>query len=330
MEQDDTLYAALGEEIFWQYTQNLYRQLKENDSLVAPGSMEEWFVLSVDTAPIGLLYAAEKAIHALMTPDSAYAAQLSDFEEYRRALMDSMYIYEESAADTTHGSETITLFASLSDSIKNVISDAEKTFVNEYIIAFDEQRNAAADSVATALEQITTSVPIEQWHRDINIVYLNTVAKNIDTFSTEQWSTVTSIAYQCIEKGGEATALARSLYQNIMGSVYFDDSANCNQSYKKEQELTPLQKRAEKPELQFVLYPNPTNGKAYLACNVAINRKCEVIMVNMLGQQVILSNISMEKGLLEIDTKNLASGLYNIKVVTQSEPLYSGKLSLVR
>ena len=159
---------------------------------------------------------------------------------------------------------------------------------------------------------------------------MNTVAKNIDTLTTEQWNTVTSIAYQCIEKGGEATALARSLYQNIMGATFFDDTANCNQSYKKEQELQPLIKRGEKPDLQFVLYPNPTNGKAYLACNVAISRKCDVVMVNMLGQQVILTNINMEKGLLEIDTKNLSSGLYNVKVITQSEPLYSGKLSLIR
>lgn len=198
------------------------------------------------------------------------------------------------------------------------------------MVAFDEQRNDAADTAAAALAQVSTSVPIEQWHRDIKLIYLNTVAKNIDTFTTDQWNTVVSIANQCIEKGGEATALTRSLYQNMMGATYFDDSANCNQSYKKEYEPNPLQKRAEKPELQFVLFPNPTNGKAYLACNIAINRKCEVIMVNMLGQQVILSNVTMEKGLLEIDTKNLASGLYNVKVVTQSEPLFSGKLSLIR
>jgi len=78
------------------------------------------------------------------------------------------------------------------------------------------------------------------------------------------------------------------------------------------------------------MYPNPTSDKVHIACSLPINRKCKIFIVNMLGQQSTLSSQIFEQGMLTVDTRNLVSGLYNVKVVCDGESLYSGKLSIIK
>ncbi len=328
MNGDDTLLNELGEALFWQYEMELYKRLKLHDSLVTSGSLAEWFLAVKDTAALGRLYGAAENKHMLMRLDSSPAAILSAHYDYRDSLMRYIYLIEEEYADTTLTQEQKNILAAQADSLKIQILNSKgsvATAMSDWAVI----RYEWADSVIAMYNAITPNRSIEQWYKDINIVYLNTVVKDIDTFTTGEWSIVENLAFMCPLEGGEATALARSLYAMKVDTTMFDDEAACNVSYKKEKEWISRAKR-EKPAQAFVMYPNPTSDKVYIACSLPINRRCEIFIVNMLGQQVMMSNQLFEKGLLTIDTRNFTNGLYNVKVVSDGESLYSGKLSIIK
>jgi hypothetical protein len=134
----------------------------------------------------------------------------------------------------------------------------------------------------------------------------------------------------CAEQGGEATALARSLYVREMGPVVFDEDSLCTTgSSKKEQEQLQYSKQ-KLPQPAFNIYPNPSSGKVYISCTVPMDGSCKVVLINAIGQETMFHNRNMNAGIIEIDAKGLSSGLYTVRLLKDGRQLYTGKLSLIK
>ena len=70
-------------------------------------------------------------------------------------------------------------------------------------------------SVKAANATVGTSETIEQNEKQVNNVYLSTIAKSIDGFTADQVSALFDIANQCPMVGGNAVYRARALYALI-------------------------------------------------------------------------------------------------------------------
>ena len=61
------------------------------------------------------------------------------------------------------------------------------------------------------------------------------------------------------------------------------------------------------PEVDIVIYPNPTNGNL----NINSNKKVDVIIFDMLGNRII----DIQQVQKEIDISNLPNGIYNMSIL---------------
>lgn len=76
---------------------------------------------------------------------------------------------------------------------------------------------------------------------------------------------------------------------------------------------------------QAVVYPNPVNeGTLYIALPTATYQK--VALYNALGQMVYQQNASVTTNLLQISTKGLANGYYQLQVEGQQGQVYQAKV----
>ena len=61
------------------------------------------------------------------------------------------------------------------------------------------------------------------------------------------------------------------------------------------------------PEVDIIVYPNPTNGNL----NIKSNKEIDVIIFDMLGNRII----DIQQVQKEIDISNLPNGIYNMSIL---------------
>ena len=61
------------------------------------------------------------------------------------------------------------------------------------------------------------------------------------------------------------------------------------------------------PEVDIIVYPNPTNGNL----NIKSNKEIDVIIFDMLGNRII----DIQQVQKEIDLTNLPNGIYNMSIL---------------
>lgn len=76
------------------------------------------------------------------------------------------------------------------------------------------------------------------------------------------------------------------------------------------------------------IFPNPTSGDVTILIQSKVANKSRLSIVNMLGQELISKDISLQKGLnnLQIETSYLASGAYTISFTDETGKRYIHKL----
>jgi len=133
------------------------------------------------------------------------------------------------------------------------------------------------------------------------------------------------------------------VYNNIMvkpGGTFIAEIGGCETGWKTspEEEMENLLlaelKQIKLPERlkynppkqskeQIQVYPNPNNGIFTLQCSSEVSK--EIIVQNILGYTVYESN-NNTANTIEIDLRNLAVGVYVVKVITESGNIYTEKV----
>ncbi len=165
----------------------------------------------------------------------------------------------------------------------------------------------------------------EENAKRVNDIFLSTIAKGIDIFTTQQADDLYDIANQCPLAGGEAVYCARAMYSLIDADAYYLDKDLCTQSgnnWRKGETLTTNE--------SFQLYPNPTESTVNVHYNVIENITCIFTLYNTLGQvqqqTYLLNNVENHT----INVSKLASGVYYYKLVENGMDKYSGKLIVIK
>jgi hypothetical protein len=78
------------------------------------------------------------------------------------------------------------------------------------------------------------------------------------------------------------------------------------------------------------LYPNPTNGKAYVDLELSQEENIQISVFNMLGQELFRTQKLRDRKILqELDVSELAGGLYQVRVVIGEQQALTRPLLLI-
>jgi hypothetical protein len=144
--------------------------------------------------------------------------------------------------------------------------------------------------------------------KEVNTVYLNTLAKGILSFDNTQLSALRLIASYCPQEGGAAVHQARGMLSMIQDVNLLD--FNCNKGARLRKDNNNL----EETKWKIQLYPNPTSKLINIQSNILFTTKTKIEIYNSLGQLVQNHLIDKETMLTSINIDELANGVYFVRI----------------
>ena len=115
----------------------------------------------------------------------------------------------------------------------------------------------------------------------------------------------------------------RGIDVDTLGNIYIGDQGNSrvrgmcsNNCFVGLNEITNI-------DLSYSIYPNPTSGSFKLKINNEFNSG-QIIMINSIGQKIHEQKIY--QGINQINTFNLAKGIYYFSILQNNLPSKNGKL----
>lgn len=182
----------------------------------------------------------------------------------------------------------------------------------------------SAEGVKAANAGIATTELIEANEKTVNDIYLATIGKDVDEFTTAQASELFDIASQCPMVGGNAVFKARSLYWLIDDSHDFDDQLLCLPHGIIVKSVATVEPNA------LTVVPNPASDEATLVLTKPLDEPGVFVLFDAIGAEVMRYTIPVETPRFAFSTSDLAPALYHYQVRGPAGVLGNGKLTIVR
>ncbi len=183
--------------------------------------------------------------------------------------------------------------------------------------------SAAADNVIQENETVNTGKKYEQYEKDINRIYLYTIANDIFTFTDAQRQVIDKIAAECPFTAGTAVLKARSL-QNSYRQVRYDDEKNCGVKKAKELAVAAFAATSVK------LFPNPTTGIATLEFDNALKSKGTLKIYDLTGKAAATFTLPEGTSSYSPSISHLPTGMYMCKLWEGETPVWADKLIILK
>ncbi len=270
--------------------------------------------------------------------------------QFKELSDDQLALYDLDATVRTYLQENRLLMEDLMTQLKAVVeqlgdeslTDPQRQAILADIAALQVDINALASLNAQAIElaansrvlsaenakaanaSIGTSEVIDQTEKAVNEIFLSTVAKDIDDFTSDQASELFDLANQCPLIGGNAVYRARSLYALVDDDQEFDDPALCLDQgiviRSVEQTIIPA----------VMIIPNPASDRAVLICETPLFASGELVLRDALGREALRIALLPETTGTEFNTAALKPGPYHFEVECNGQQLGDGKFVVVR
>lgn len=171
---------------------------------------------------------------------------------------------------------------------------------------------------------IHTSEQIEANQKQVNDIYLSTVAKDVETFTPAQATQLFDIANLCPMVGGNAVFLARALYSLIDDAQDFDDPLLCLQ------QGIVVKSMAAADVNNMAVIPNPATDEANLVLTKEWDAPGVFIVYDALGAEVFRHTVPAFTPRYAFSTAAMAPAMYHYRVRAPLGMENHGKLSIVR
>ncbi len=310
------------DETRWMLKKALFEKLANNPSLLSSSLMANFYNQTSNTL-IAALQAIDLNQQSLFVIDTITAGGFNQNDSILQLLMDTLnseLILLQVAIDNS--SDTVSINATI-ESIRQVlwmITSANDSLSKQ----IEDDRSTQVDSIKADNAALNPITNIESNEKQVNDIYLSTIAKGIYKFTAVQESTLVCIAKQCPMAGGNAVFRARALLTLINNTIYYDDKDLCNRVG-----LT-LRKAATKPfEPSAKLYPNPTNESATLIYKIDSDCKAQFLLFNSLGQQVLNLNLNTDNEKLAFSTSQMLQGIYHYVILCNGTRIDNGKFVVI-
>jgi hypothetical protein len=311
------------EETKWMMEGDLYAKLDNDSSLAATDQELTNFYADMQGTAAAQFKLIDDDYLALFHVDSTVLNYLVQNRAQLDTLMDQLKVAMADLGDTSlTTTERLALLATIGGVQQNISS---LTALNSQALALaDTSRVLTAEGVKTANAAIATSKLIEANEKQVNEIYLGTVAKSIDGFTPEQATTLFAIANQCPLTGGNAVYRARALYALIDDEQDYDDPALCLQHgliYRNMQQLGGH---------TITVVPNPATDQASLVLDEAWDAPGVLVVYDAMGAEVMRAEVPAYTPRWEFSTAALAPAMYHYRVRGPSGKVFDGKLSIIR
>jgi hypothetical protein len=311
------------EETKWMMEGDLYAKLDNDSSLAATDQELADFYADMQGTTAAQFKLINDDYLALFHLDSTVLDYLAQNKAQLEDLMDQLKWAMDSLRDTSlTNAERMALQSTIGGLKQNISS---LTALNNQALALaDTSRVLTAEGVKTANAAIATSELIEANEKQVNEIYLGTVAKGIDGFTPAQASALFDIANQCPLVGGNAVYRARAMYALIDDEQAYDDPALCLQHGLIYRSMQQAGGRA------VSVVPNPASEMVTLRYGLDADETGTFTLYDALGHPVLSQALPPDIQELKISTARLSPAAYHYVVHSSRNGLLgSGRLVII-
>ena len=165
-------------------------------------------------------------------------------------------------------------------------------------------------------------------------IYLETAIAGVDTCTSGQLDTITSLAVQCPYLAGDAVYMARALYAQYDNTIYFDDLAICTPSSERSDRMLKAPNNSSDTSAKvatsldyIIVYPNPAKNMLKVFYSSENNTPITFELTDLMGQPIISKPVT-GMTTIEVNLSNIASGLYLWKGRNGNLVVQTGKVSV--
>lgn len=301
----------------------LYKMLEDSPELQDSLQLMADFHIALQGSARASFKSIDDGQSALFTLDSTMAAQL----EANHFLIDSLGALIQDAlshlGDSTLSMAQAHAMISSISAYKQSIADLS-AWITAELRSKAEEKAIGAGAARAANAAVQASELIEDNLKQVNELYLATIAVDTGGFTPTQAGALLAIAAQCPMIGGNAVFKARALYGLIDPAQEYDDALLCQPFG------IDVKRFAGADQNEIVVVPNPAGEEAALVLSRALYEPGRLLVYNALGAEVLRVVIPAEVKRATFATSCLAPGLYQYKMVVQTGALGNGKLTIVR
>lgn len=291
----------------WLAQKRLYGRLSYEDNPYTGQAVFNTFLSTQATGSAGQYAALQEGLRNLFTVSPADWTALDSAEAGIFEYLDELAGVENQLAtgglSTQDSTDLETERAAL------------QTQIEQYAAHLDTLRTtiqAARANGTGALYAQNTALPatesFETNEKTVNAVVLQTLARNLDSLSSQQRSDLEAVAAQCPLADGEAVLHARallSLYDNTDPATY-NDSTACYF-------LRPETTSSVLGNLTYgriLVYPNPANQTINIQFDPKVTEMLSFRLFSTLGRLVFDERFSIASGIATLSVGHLPNGTY--------------------
>ncbi len=313
------------DETLWMLQKSLYYKLDNNSSLLTDSLMNA-FYYEMQSTSIPDFKMVDDGKKLLAQNDSLYLATMQ-YHSNQIKLNNDLALLQLDNFIT--GIES----GSLNQSALSAIGTYQIGLSNwmqtgDSLVTITETNHISLiNPVESSNSQVTATSVIEINEREVNSIYLATIAKGIYTYSPSQIIALTAIANQCPLSGGKAVFQARSLLTLTGQIIRYNDREICGAAgiLIRQQQVSQI-----KSESGFKLYPNPANERVTIEYQFQDKGNYRLHLFNTLGKKEGEVSLDGLNGSTSFGTSHLPPGLYYYRVLSQSTNYNSGKFLIIR
>jgi hypothetical protein len=241
------------------------------------------------------------------------------------------YTAKQSVLYRLHAEPAFLSGSSVGNPLASFWVNSQNTVCNQLILV-DTLIEARKYTEASVLnESIAPTNQIETNQKKFNTVWLATIPDaEVKSFSTTQYNDLLGIANQCFISGGKSVWSARNLLYSSLNTIdakTINFANNCTTELRKEKPFT-----ADFLDTKdvFQVYPNPSQGNVWVSFSDETTDHSFIRVLNLTGQILNDYPITSKQKQVEVDIRNLPSGIYLLQVFKNNACLGTQKMTLVR
>ncbi len=310
--------TSYAEETKWTAQRNAYGRLVDNPSEQSNRDITA-FVGRMRNSSIGQLYLVEKGMKGMKNIGEEHRTILTRNTNSIKDLANEIAELDAKII-TTKGREQAEWVARKKE--KNSVIHRLSTENTPRHDAIERKRKQEIQRLIRDNERISTRLQPEINEKEVNAVYLMTVAQGNMALNDEQKELVRVIAYQCPQEGGNAVFAARSLY-SLVENVNFDDLALCNVRSE------PIQGLKIKRNESYKISPNPASDVLTVSQSSEQTEVGEWLIFDMAGKLLISQN-AQDNNAVNINIQSLSEGIYFISFSVNGQKRFNQKLVKIK
>ena len=287
-------------------SRQLYEKLLADSTLMPSGSVFDTFFTSTHTSGIADYYNVRKELDAIYEIPSTLQALRDSNRVYIEEELKS--IIEIDSLIAIPGADTSALTVQKNEAMDNL--DSLNHVSRDIADSAFAIRSQQISLTRTANLALSGNAVYENNEKEVNDIYLNTIALGNSAFDSIQIAQLQSIAEQCPLSGGSAVIVARNLLAAVETTVYNDDSL-CQTALPNQ----GMQVSTESSAHEVLIFPNPADQSIRIVFAEAPVAKGSIKCIGIDG--VVKMKVPVQKGQVyyQIDTSTLPSGIYFVHTI---------------